>query len=202
MSDTSRTASWTAGPFAAPNVTGTSGTVTCAPGLCDDFALHVSTPAGYGDTHQLTVKVAWPVAAADFDVYLLDSAGNEVASAASSSDPEVVVIAPTSGDYTVRVVPFAPLGQSITGTATLTDIPANPAPSTATPDPLAVWRSRDVPAGARRRRAVDRLQPQDQRRVLPGSLRHLQGHVGRLGEPVQGHLERRVRQGRQRVRHR
>jgi len=133
VSDTSRTASWTAGPFAAPNVTGTSGTVTCAPGLCDDFALHVSTPAGYGDTHQLTVKVAWPVAAADFDVYLLDSAGNEVASAASSSDPEVVVVAPTSGDYTVRVVPFAPLGQSITGTATLTDIPANPAPSTATP---------------------------------------------------------------------
>jgi len=26
VSDTSRTASWTAGPFAAPNVTGTSGT--------------------------------------------------------------------------------------------------------------------------------------------------------------------------------
>jgi len=116
-----------------PNVTGTSGTVTCGPGLCDDFALHVSTPSGYGASHQLKVTVGWPVAAADFDIYLLDSAGNEVTSAASSSDPEVMLTAPTSGDYTVRVVPFAPAGQSYTATAALVDLPANPAPSTATP---------------------------------------------------------------------
>jgi hypothetical protein len=44
VSDSSRTVTWTAGPFVAPNVTGTAGAVTCAPGLCDDFALHVSTP--------------------------------------------------------------------------------------------------------------------------------------------------------------
>jgi hypothetical protein len=128
VSDTSTSVQWTAGPFAAPNVTGTTGDVTCGPGLCDDFALHVSTPAGYGDTHQLTVKVGWATAAADFDVYLLDHSGTVVASAASSSDPEVIVVPPTSGDYTVRVVPFAPLGESVTGTASLTDVPANPAP--------------------------------------------------------------------------
>jgi hypothetical protein len=133
VSDAARSVQWTAGPFAAPNVTGTAGGVTCGPGLCDDFALHVSTPAGYGTTHQLTVKVSWPQAAADFDVYLLSSSGAVVASSASNADPEVLVAPPDSGDYTVRVVPFAPLGQSITGTATLTDIPANPAPSTATP---------------------------------------------------------------------
>ena len=133
VSDGSRSIQWTGGPFVVPNVTGTSGTVTCGPGLCDDFALHVSTPSGYGASHQLKVTVGWPVAAADFDIYLLDSAGNEVTSAASSSDPEVLLTAPTSGDYTVRVVPFAPAGQSYTATAALVDLPANPAPSTATP---------------------------------------------------------------------
>ena len=133
VSDTSTSVRWGAGPFVAPNVTGATGGVTCGPDLCDDFALHVATPAGYGDTHQLTIKVGWQNAAADFDVYLLDPSGAVVASSASSSDPEVIVTAPTSGDFTVRVVPYAPLGESITGTATLTDVPANPAPSTATP---------------------------------------------------------------------
>ncbi len=133
ISDTSGPVQWTAGPFAAANVSGSAGDVACGPQLCDDFPLHVSTPAGYGSTHQLTVKVAWAQAAADFDIYLLDSTGAVVASAASSSDPEVVVVPPTTGDYTVRVVPFAPLGQSVTGTATLTALLANPPPSTATP---------------------------------------------------------------------
>jgi len=133
VSDSSRSVTWTGGPYVTPNVTGLAGPVTCGPGLCDDFALHVSTSAGYGDTHQLTITVGWPLAAADFDIYLLDSAGNEVTSAASSSDPEVMVTAPTSGDYTVRVVPFAPLGQSFTATAALTDKAVNPPPSTATP---------------------------------------------------------------------
>jgi len=133
LTDTSTSVQWTAGPFAAPNVTGTTGDVTCGPGLCDDFALHVSTPASYGDAHQLTIKVGWANSAADFDVYLLNQQGAVVASAASSSDPEVIVVPPTSGDYTVRVVPYAPLGETVTGTATLTSLPANPAPGTATP---------------------------------------------------------------------
>ncbi|MGI8716525.1 MAG: CARDB domain-containing protein [Lapillicoccus sp.] len=133
VSDSSRSVSWTGGPYVTPNVTGVAGPVTCGPGLCDDFALHVGTSAGYGDTHQLTITVSWPLAAADFDIYLLDSAGTEVTSAASSSDPEVMITAPTSGDYTVRVVPFAPLGQSFTATAALTDKAVNPPPSTATP---------------------------------------------------------------------
>lgn len=133
LSETSAPVQWTAGPFAAANASGAAGDVVCAPQLCDDFPLHVSTPAGYSDTHQLTIKVDWPLAAADFDVYLLNATGAVVASAASSSDPEVVVVPPTTGDYTVRVVPFAPLGQSITGTATMTANPANPPPSAATP---------------------------------------------------------------------
>jgi hypothetical protein len=133
VSDTSTSVQWTAGPFAVPNVTGTAGDVTCGPELCDDFALHVSTPSNYGDAHQLMVKVSWANSAADFDVYLLDHSGAVLASSASSADPEVIIVPPTSGDYTVRVVPFAPLGESVTGTATLADLPANPAPSSATP---------------------------------------------------------------------
>ena len=93
VSDTSTSVQWSAGPFVAPNVTGARAPSRAAPDLCDDFALHVATPAGYGDTHQLTIKVGWQNAAADFDVYLLDPSGAVVASSASSADPEVIVTA-------------------------------------------------------------------------------------------------------------
>ena len=135
VSDTSTTTTWSGGPFAVPNVTAqVNGTPDCtAPDSCDDFALHVSTPAGYGADHDLHIKVSWPNSAADFDVYVLDQAGNVVGTAASSADPEQVTLPPTSGDYTVRVVPFAPLGQSYSATASLDPKPANPSPGTDTP---------------------------------------------------------------------
>ncbi|NUR07425.1 MAG: hypothetical protein HOQ22_07420 [Nocardioidaceae bacterium] len=139
VSDTSTSATWTGGPFVAPNVSGTAlDQPDCsAPSSCDDFTLHVSTPAGYGDTHTLHIDVSWPNTAADFDVYVLDKAGTVIGSAASSADPEQVVLPPTSGDYTVRVVPFAPLGDSYTAEATLKDVPATPAPGTDTPPTFA-----------------------------------------------------------------
>lgn len=131
ISDTATTTSWTGGPFVAPNPTGAAGAPDCtAPGSCDDFALHVRTPAGYGDGHRLKIQVSWTNTAADFDVYLLDQAGATVATAASSADPETVLTAPTSGDYTVRVVPYAPLGESYTAKATLESAPVAPAPGT------------------------------------------------------------------------
>jgi hypothetical protein len=134
VTSTATTATWTAGPFATPNVSGTAtGTPVCgAPTACDDYTLHVSTPAGYGSGHQLTIAVSWPNTAADFDVYVLDAAGNAVGTSASNADPEQVILPPDSGTYTVRVVPFNPLGQSITGTAKLTTTPTNPPPATLT----------------------------------------------------------------------
>ena len=89
VSSTATSTSWTGGPFLVANVTAqATGLPDCtAPQSCDDFTLHVSTPAGYGDTHQLRVQVGWPNTAADFDVYLLDTAGNEVASAAVLGQP-------------------------------------------------------------------------------------------------------------------
>ncbi len=135
LSSTSAVVTWGGGPFTVPNLTGTAtGAPDCsAPQSCDDFTLKVSTTAAYGSTHVLKIDVSWPTAAADFDLYVLDAAGNEVATSASSADPEEVVLPPTSGTYTVRVVPYAPLGESYQAKATLLKKPADPAPGTTTP---------------------------------------------------------------------
>lgn len=135
VSDSARTVSWVGGPFVAPNVSGNAlDAPDCsAPQSCDDFELSVTTPAGYGNVHELAIDVAWANTAADFDVYVLNASGAVVGTSASSADPEKVVLPPTTGVYTVRVVPFAPLGESYTAKATLTDKPADPAPGTDTP---------------------------------------------------------------------
>ncbi len=124
--------SWTGGPFVAPNVTGTGlDQPDCsAPASCDDFTLHVDVPASYADDHSLEIEVGWANTAADFDIYLLDDQGNAVATSASSADPELMITDPTPGDYTVRVVPYAPIGESYEATARLTTPPADPAPGT------------------------------------------------------------------------
>ncbi len=90
-------------------------------------------PAGYDAGHSLRIDVKWPDSAADFDLYVLDAGGREVAASVSSSDPETVLLPAVSASYTVRVVPYAPLGDSFTGTASLVTVPADPPPSTATP---------------------------------------------------------------------
>ncbi len=141
ISDTSGPVSWSGGPFLVANVTGTAGSVSCSvPQSCDDYTLAVSAPAGYGDTNDLKIQVGWANAAADFDVYVLDAAGAVVASSASSADPETVVMPPTSGTYTVRVVPFNPLGQSYSATAAMVaKLNDGAAQSTATPPAMAVY---------------------------------------------------------------
>jgi len=124
-------ASWGGGPFVVPNTTGTAGDPDCtAPQSCDDFTLKVNTTAAYGSQHNLKIDVTWANSAADFDLYVLDAAGNTVSTSASSADPEEVVMPPTTGTYTVRVVPFAPVGESYTAKATLETKPVDPAPGT------------------------------------------------------------------------
>ena len=74
--------------------------------------------------------MSWPVSAADFDVYVLQN-GSVVSTSASSADPEVVVLPALStgaNPYTIRVIPFAPAGQSYTATVTLENRPATPPP--------------------------------------------------------------------------
>ncbi len=146
VSDSSRTAQWMGGPFVVPNTTATAlDAPDCtAPQACDDFTLQVDTAAGYAAGHHLSIEVSWPDSAADFDLYVLDRAGHVVGTAASSADPEQVVLPPTSGEYTVRVVPFAPLGDSYTAKAQIVDKPADPAPGTDTPPGFTTYAA---PAG-------------------------------------------------------
>ena len=130
VTDSATSVSWSSGPFAVSNPTGAAGDPTCnAVTVCDDYALHVSTPPGYGGGHQLAISVQWANTAADFDLYVLDGAGRIVSTSASSADPELVLLPPDTGDYTVRVVPYLPLGESFTGKAELTSTPVNPAPA-------------------------------------------------------------------------
>src|SRR3954462_6114405 len=80
--DSATSVTWSSGPFAVSNPTGATGDPTCnAVTVCDDYALHVSTPPGYGG-HQLAISVQWANTAADFDLYVLDSAGKVVGTSA------------------------------------------------------------------------------------------------------------------------
>jgi len=121
---------YTDGPFLVANITGTTGDLQCGTATpCSNYSLTVETPAGYGSDHIMEIKIKWSTSEADFDLYVLDSSGSVVASAASTSDPEIVKIPPTSGDYTIRVVPYAPLGETFTGTIQLKDKASPPPPS-------------------------------------------------------------------------
>jgi hypothetical protein len=131
------TLTYTGGPFVAPNVTGNVGDPVCTvPMSCDDFILTVNMAGGPDPDPTMNVKISvgWPVTAADFDVYVYQH-GSIVGSSASSADPEVVILPAQSAlaadAYTIRVVPFAPAGQSYTATVTLETIPPPPPPGTA-----------------------------------------------------------------------
>jgi hypothetical protein len=146
VTDRTTSASYTAGPFLVPNTSGLAGAVMCNAALpCDDFTLKVDVPAAYASDHNLTVRVQWANSTADFDLYVLDEAGNVVGSAASSSDPEVAVLPAVTGTYTVRIVPYAPLGQSIAAAIELTPKPVAAAPGTG---PSPNYSSHQPPAGS------------------------------------------------------
>jgi hypothetical protein len=131
VTSTNPTLNYTGGPYVVANPSAQTGAVICNAVLpCDDFALTVSVPAGYETGHNLTVNVQWPTTAADFDLYVLNSSGAELASSATSSDPETVIIPAQGGSYTIRVVPFAPLGDTFQAAVALVDRPAAPPPST------------------------------------------------------------------------
>jgi hypothetical protein len=130
LTPTSGPQTYTAGPFLVPNVTGTAGDVICdAVTPCDDYQLTVSVPGTYNASHNLTIKIQWPNSVADFDLYVLDANGAVIRSAASTSDPETVIIPALSGTYTIRVVPYAPLGESFTGSSSLTPKDSPPPPA-------------------------------------------------------------------------
>lgn len=133
ISPTSGPLTYSAGPFVVPNPTAQANgqpICTIAGQDCDNYTLTVNA-ASLASTKKLKVQVQWPLATADFDLYVLQGT-TLVKSSASSADPETVIvdIPPNGTTYTIRVAPFAPAGQTITGTISLVDAPPPPpAPS-------------------------------------------------------------------------
>jgi hypothetical protein len=105
LTPTSGILQWSGGPFTPPGAP--TAACTTKPPTTDDFKLTVKTPAGYGLSHRLQIQVDFfKNEVTDFDVCLFDARGEEVATAASQANPELITVPPTSGTYTVRVIPF------------------------------------------------------------------------------------------------
>ena len=126
ISDAQRTAAYTGGPFTAPNVTATSGSLTCVPDVapCDDYALTVTLPVDYLQTHpgaSIKVAIAPADATSDYDLYVLDAAGTTIADAETSSGSEAVSFPAVGGTntYTIRAVPYSQLASAYDAQVTL-----------------------------------------------------------------------------------
>lgn len=88
--------------------------------VCDHFALTVGVDPGYWSIAAggASVTINWADAANDFDLYVYDAAGNEVASSTqSSTTSEQASIRNASGTYDVVVVPFTVTSSGYSGNA-------------------------------------------------------------------------------------
>lgn len=125
---------FTGGPYLVPNPSSqATGVPTCnAILVCDEFALTVSGLSGATTASKyIRIEVRWPEAGeTQFDLYVFQgnsATGTIIAKNLGNQtyvDPDVVLIPAINGSYTIRVVPFLPNGQSITGTVTLVPFPA------------------------------------------------------------------------------
>lgn len=128
------TLTYSDGPFVVPNATAQAGAPDCTvPMSCSDFTL---TVASTDQTKQVRISISWPLSTADFDLYVYNgdpALGSLAGTSASSADPEVVILpAPTvTSVYTIRVVPFAPAGQTYTANVSLEAKPSVPVAGTA-----------------------------------------------------------------------
>lgn len=112
------TVRWGGGPMTGDGITGQLievgqdlGADLCNPDACDDFKLTISVPQSYWKRVFGGVAIAaeWDGADNDFDLFVLNSAGEVIArSTQEGSASEVVaLVAPRPGSYTVRVVAFS-----------------------------------------------------------------------------------------------
>ncbi|HYY94563.1 MAG TPA: sialidase family protein, partial [Pyrinomonadaceae bacterium] len=126
---------FTRGPYLVPNPSSqATGKPTCNAALpCDEYTFNVNVSDATSKTKYIRVELAWPVVGeAQFDLYVFDgTTANGKLIAQSLGDatyviPDVCLIpatAATNGTYTLRIVPFLPFGQSVTGKVSLVDIP-------------------------------------------------------------------------------
>ena len=91
--------------------------------VCDRFDLKVSVPDGYWDDNPeggVPVSIEWAKQPTDdFDMYVFDDAGKQVAASAGTADPEATVIPKADGTYHVVVVPYDVHDNSFVGKAYL-----------------------------------------------------------------------------------
>ena len=111
---------WTGGPYTGAVLAPES----CTSTTCDSHDVTLSIPTTYWDSHTGGVKVsiAWTSGSDDYDLYVDDASGRQIASSASGGTTSESVDLGTlaAGTYTVRVVPYATAASSYTGTASLT----------------------------------------------------------------------------------
>jgi hypothetical protein len=133
LTDSSGPVTFTGGPYLVANPSSqANGVPTCnAVLVCDEFALTVSgLSAATTASKYIRVEVRWPEAGeTQFDLYVFEgdtATGKIIAKNLGNQtyvDPDVVLIPAINGGYTIRVVPFLPNGQSITGTVSLVPFP-------------------------------------------------------------------------------
>lgn len=114
---------WSVNPSTRPEVVGRYGRDPLAPpqpatalanpdgipeeGSSEEATFTIGSLPRY-DNATAEVRVQWPDASVDWDVFVYDAEGNQVGSAASAADPEVaVLIDPLPGTYTVRFENYA-----------------------------------------------------------------------------------------------
>ncbi|MDX6315365.1 MAG: hypothetical protein QOF44_4829, partial [Streptomyces sp.] len=115
VSPTTPSVAWE-GPARTANTAGPSDAQCAAPaapplpaGFCDDFSLTVTVPSGYWATHAggVQVDLTGVPPAEDFDLYVYDNTGKEVATSGlpGSVESALVPCADDAGSpYTVRAV--------------------------------------------------------------------------------------------------
>ncbi|HSV62167.1 MAG TPA: sialidase family protein, partial [Chthoniobacterales bacterium] len=133
LTEVSGPITFTGGPYLVANPSSqASGVPTCnAVLVCDEFALTVSgLSAATTASKYIRIEVRWPEAGeTQFDLYVFQgsSANGQLIARnlgnATYVDPDAVLIPAVDGSYTIRVVPFLPNGQSITGTVSLVPFP-------------------------------------------------------------------------------
>src|SRR5437667_7104587 len=142
LTDTSGPLTYTAGPFFVANPTpilfvdqGPECFGSAQP--CDNYALTVTLPAGYAAMHPnaaVKVTLSWidnGSGASDYDLYIYRNPRNDCSpqdctstdgsqaadsQSASGANPEIATISPVSDgthQYTVKIVPYTPTGESV-----------------------------------------------------------------------------------------
>jgi len=106
--------------------------------LCDHFKLTVAVSPSYWSTHSggVSVSIHWASSSDNFDLYLYDASGSQVAaSAGSSGTSEHVSLPKASGSYEVRVVPKLVKNSGYSGSASFSSQDLPPPPPKPKPPP-------------------------------------------------------------------